>query len=121
MGILRERNPPQTRHMSKFTESDVEDAALDYFKQLGYTILGSPDIAPDQSQAERASYAEVILESRLRSALAQINPQIPTSALDEVVRQVLRSETQNLFENNRRFHRLLTDGVPVAYQQGDRA
>lgn len=106
--------------MSNFTESDVEAAALYYFEQLGYTVLSGPDIAPDVPQAERTSYAEVILESRLRSALAQINPQIPTTALDEVVRQVLRSETQNLFENNRRFHRLLTDGVPVAYQEGDR-
>ncbi|MCY7277479.1 MAG: type I restriction endonuclease subunit R [Phormidesmis sp. CAN_BIN44] len=106
--------------MSKFTESHVEEAALYYFEQLGYTILNGSDIAPDEPQAERTTYAEVILESRLRSALAQVNPQIPTIALDEVVRQVLRSETQNLFENNRRFHRLLTDGVPVTYQEGER-
>jgi len=106
--------------MSNFTESDVEDASLYYFEQLGYTILGGPGIAPESPQAERTSYTEVILEGRLRFALSQINPQIPTTALDEVVRQVLRSETQNLFENNRHFHRLLTDGVTVAYQEGDR-
>ncbi|XHX75713.1 MAG: type I restriction endonuclease subunit R (plasmid) [Stenomitos frigidus ULC029] len=106
--------------MGKFTESHVEEAALYYFEQLGYTILNGSDIAPDEPQAERTTYAEVILEGRLRSALAQVNPQIPTIALDEVVRQVLRSETQNLFENNRRFHRLLTDGVPVTYQEGER-
>lgn len=67
---------------------------------------------------QRNTPSDVILEGRLRSALAQINPQLPTEALDEVVRQVLRSETQNLIENNRRFHRLLVDGVPVSYQQG---
>lgn len=102
----------------KFTESEVEEAALYYFDQLGYTILGGGDIAPNEPQAERTDYKEVILENRLRSALAQINPQIPSSALDEVVQQVLRSETQNLFENNRRFHRLLTEGIPVSYQKG---
>jgi len=106
--------------MGKFTESHVEKAALYYFEQLGYTILNGSDIAPDEPQAERTTYAEVILEGRLRSALAQVNPRIPTIALDDVVRQVLRSETQNLFENNRRFHRLLTDGVPVTYQEGER-
>jgi len=106
--------------MSKFTESDVEEAALFYFKQLDYPVIGGSNIAPEEPQAERTSYTEVILENRFRSALAQINPKIPTVALDEVVRQVLRSETQNLFENNRRFHRLLIDGVPVAYQEGDR-
>lgn len=106
--------------MSKFTESDVEEATLYYFEHLGYTILGGLDIASEEPQAERTSYTEVILEGRLRSALAQIDPQIPTTALDEVIRQVLRFETQNLFENNRRFHRFLTDGVPVSYQEGDR-
>jgi len=104
--------------MSNFTESEVEDVALSYFEELGYTILHGPDIAPGEPNTERNTPGDVILEGRLRSALAQINPQIPPEALDEVVRQVLRSETQNLIENNRRFHRLLVDGVPVSYQQG---
>ena len=106
--------------MSNFTESEVEDVALSYFEELGYTILHGPDIAPGEPNAERNTPGDVILEGRLRFALAQINPQIPPEALDEVVRQVLRSETQNLIENNRRFHRLLVDGVPVSYQQADR-
>ncbi len=106
--------------MSFFTESEVEDVALSYFEELGYTILHGPDIAPGEPNAERNTPGDVILEGRLRSALAQINPQIPPEALDEVVRQLLRSETQNLIENNRRFHRLLVDGVPVSYQSGDR-
>jgi type I restriction enzyme R subunit len=106
--------------MSNFTESDVEEAALSYFEELGYTTIYGPDIAPGEPGAERETSGDVILTGRLRSALAQINPQIPNDALDEVVRQVMRSETQNLIDNNRRFHRLLVDGVPVAYQQGDR-
>ena len=106
--------------MSNFIESDVEEAALYYFEQLGYTRFSGSNIAPEEPQAERTSYTEVILENRFRSALAQINPKIPTDALDEIVRQVLRTETQNLIENNRRFHRLLINGVPVAYQEGDR-
>ncbi|MCU0523226.1 MAG: type I restriction endonuclease [Elainella sp. Prado103] len=106
--------------MSKFTESDVEEVALSYLEELGYTPLHGSDIAPGEPNAERNTPGDVILEGRLRSALAQINPQIPGEALDEVVRQVLRSETQNLIENNRRFHRLLVDGVPVSYQQGER-
>ncbi len=106
--------------MSNFVESDVEEAALSYFEELGYAVLHGPNIAPGEPSAERNTPSDVILEGRLRSALAQINPQLPAEALNEVVRQVLRSETQNLIENNRRFHRLLVDGVPVSYQNGDR-
>jgi type I restriction enzyme R subunit len=102
------------------TESQVEEAALYYLEQLGYTILNGPTIAPEEPAVERDSYSEVVLTQRLRSALSRINPHIPPDAIDEALRQVIRSESQNLVENNRRFHRFLTDGVPVAYQDGDR-
>jgi type I restriction enzyme, R subunit len=105
---------------NSFTESIVEEAAICYFQALGYTHLHSSDIAPGEPNAERNSYSEVILENRLREALTRINPQLPTSAIDEALRQTLRTETQNLLENNRRFHRLLIDGVPVTYQKDDR-
>ncbi|QIZ71234.1 type I restriction endonuclease subunit R [Oxynema aestuarii] len=106
--------------MSKFAESDVEESALYYFEQLGYTILHGPDIAPGEPNAERETSGEVILTDRLRHAVAQINPQLPDDAVDEVIRQVVRCETQNLIENNQRFHRLLIEGVPVAYHRDDR-
>jgi len=34
--------------MSKFAESDVEESALYYFEELGYTILHGPEIAPGE-------------------------------------------------------------------------
>lgn len=106
--------------MSKFTESDVEESALYYFEELGYTILHGPEIAPEAPNAERETVGEVILTSRLRRAIAQINPQLPDEAVDEVIRQVLRADTQNLIENNRRFHEFIIEGVPVAYKRADR-
>ena len=36
----------------RFTESIVEDAALDYFRVLGYAVLFSPDIASEESSAK---------------------------------------------------------------------
>ena len=105
--------------MSKFTESDVEEAALYYFEQLGYTVLGGPDIAPGESGAERSSYADVVLVDRLRSALIRLNPQVPPDEIQSAIQQVLRPETQNLYDNNQRFHRLLTEGVPVSYPGAD--
>jgi len=106
--------------MSSLTESTVEAAALDWFQEIGYAVLHGPDVAPDELHAERASYGDVMLVGRLRSALARINPKIPEEAREEVIRKVIRSEHPSLIENNRRFHRFLVDGVPVEYQADGR-
>ncbi len=58
-------------------ESVVEEATLDWLAELGYETLNGPDIAPDEPNAERISYAVVVLMDRLRSALARLNPGVP--------------------------------------------
>ena len=42
------------------SESDVEDAALAWFDQLGYAILHGPLIAPGEPEAERTTYQDVV-------------------------------------------------------------
>ena len=44
--------------MAKLTESVVEDAALDWLKELGYEILSSLVIPPDEPAAERTDYKQ---------------------------------------------------------------
>ncbi len=106
--------------MAVLTESTVEEAALEILAGLGYTVLHGPDIAPDALFAERSSYSDVVLVKRLREALARINPKIPADALEEAIREVQQTESPSLVENNRRFHRFVTDGVPVEYRREDR-
>jgi len=100
-------------------ESTVEDAALSWFDELGYALVHGPEIAPGELFAERESYSDVVLVRRLREALARINPQVPLDATEEAVRSVIHPETASLIENNRRFHRMLVEGVPVEYQRTD--
>jgi len=68
------------------TESEVEEAALYYLNQLGYTTLNGPTIAPGEPLAERDTYNDVVLTQRLRTALTRINPHIPPDAIDEALR-----------------------------------
>ena len=60
--------------MSAFSESVVEDAALAWLESLGYTVKHGLEIAPGELAAERTDYGEVVLERRLRDALARLNP-----------------------------------------------
>jgi type I restriction enzyme R subunit len=102
--------------MRNFTESTVEQASLELLEGLGYTPLNASDTAPDSPNPERQTYADVILINRLRFALATINPNIPSDAIEDTIKKITRTDTPNLFENNRRFHKLLTDGIDVEYQ-----
>jgi type I restriction enzyme, R subunit len=107
--------------MTTFTESVVEDATLEWFAELGYTVAHGPDLAPGEAASERATYGDVVLVDRLRAALAHINPHVPADALDEALRRLLNlgHETPNLIENNRRWHQLLVDGLDVEFKRPD--
>ena len=100
-------------------ESDVEETALEWFAELGYTVLHGPDIAPDTPDAERSAYNEVILTRRLQNAVANLNPNIPADAQQEAIRKILNPDSHTLVQNNRTFHQMLVDGIEVEYRQLD--
>jgi hypothetical protein len=58
-------------------ESIVEDAALEWFGELGYAFGHGPHLSPGEPAAERDSFAEVGLVGRLREAIRRLNPAIP--------------------------------------------
>ena len=78
--------------MTTITEADVEYAALDWLAALGWQVAHGPDIAPGTPNAERTDYGQVVLERRLRDALAELNPSLPASALDDAYRKLTRPE-----------------------------
>ena len=53
-----------------FTESDVEEAALSWLKESGWTIRHGAEMIPGELFAERDDYGQVVLAGRLRDALA---------------------------------------------------
>jgi len=67
--------------MSRFSESDVEDAALDWLAELGWAVKSGPEIAPGELFAERKEYGEVVLLGRFRNALQRLNQGVPEETL----------------------------------------
>ena len=53
--------------MSNLNESIVEDAALTWFEELGYSIGHGPQMAPGEPAAERDLFGDVVLVGRKRS------------------------------------------------------
>ena len=99
--------------MPSFYESEVEEAALSWLSSLGWQTAYGPDIAPDTPGAERTDFTQVVLEERLRNALLNLNPDLPPSALETGLRQLINTEGPTLEARNRSFHHALTRGVTV--------
>ena len=104
--------------MTTITEADVEQIALDWLRELGWQVAHGPDIAPDTPNAERDDYGQVVLERRLRDALAALKPDLPASVIEDALRKLTRPEGATLEARNRAFHRMLVEGVTVERYDG---
>jgi type I restriction enzyme R subunit len=104
---------------AKIVESHLEEHTLAWLRELGYTTLFGPDIAPGEPKAERETWQEVILRQRLAAAIARLNPDIPAEAQEVALRRILHPDSPSLIGNNRAFHRMLVDGVDVEYRRPD--
>lgn len=98
------------------TEDIVEQAALETLQELGWAYLPGPVLAPDGITPERRSNSDVILIGRLEAAIAKLNPDAPEQAQSEALRKLVSGELSDLIEENRRVHRMLTDGVDVEFR-----
>ncbi|MFH1304125.1 MAG: type I restriction endonuclease subunit R [Planctomycetota bacterium] len=97
-------------------ENIVEQAALGWFEATSYEIARGADISPGSDSPLRETYEDVILVPVLRGALRKINSHLTEDALEQAVRIITRPPEPTLVQNNRWFHRLLTDGIDVDYR-----
>lgn len=105
--------------MAFLSEAQLESALLEQLAGLGYACASDEVIGPDGKQPERDACDEVVLKTRLTAAVARLNPTLPPEARADAVRRLTQSELPNLLEENRRIHRLLTEGADVEYYTED--
>ena len=98
--------------MPPLTESDVENAALDWFRGLGYRVVAGSDLPDDW----RESHAEAALPGVVRAALDRLNPDLPPEALDAAARGLARPAGAGLAQRNRNAHRMMLEGAAVEYR-----
>jgi type I restriction enzyme R subunit len=100
--------------MRKFmAESEVEEVCLEYLLGLGWATLYGPDLGPGQHAAERSSYKDPLLEGRLCSAIARLNPGLKPTEVEAVIATVRRPESADLLMESWRVYRLMVQGVPL--------
>ncbi|HCW53874.1 MAG TPA: type I restriction endonuclease subunit R [Clostridium sp.] len=89
----------------KFQEANLENVVIEYLKDLNYEYIHGSNLNNDSK--------EVLLLDRLESKLVEINKGIPESSIKEAIRKIRTFETNDVFTNNKIFHKYLTEGVEV--------
>lgn len=103
-------------YITSYAESDLEQAAIEWFEELNYNKAYGPEISPEGEYPERMFYTDVILADRLQDALTRINPGVPRDAIEEAIRIVEVPQSPSLLVNNRAFQRMITDGIDAEYR-----
>ncbi len=103
---------------NSITENEIEEIALSYLQNLGYSYILGTDISPDGEHPER-QYTDVVLTTRLRDAIDKLNPTLGQDAKEDALKKVLRTDSPNLLINNETFHKYLTQGVDVEVRTSD--
>lgn len=89
-----------------FTEEQLENVVIEYFQEIGYDYSHADKLERDEQ--------EVLLFDRLEAALVRLNPGLPLDVIREAIRKIRHFETNDVFTNNKVFHKYLTETVEVA-------
>lgn len=100
-------------------ETELEHLALQWFRETGWSVANGADLAPEGDKPERADFRVVVLKDRLAAAVRELNPELPDSAVEEVVHVVTTPDETGLVRRNRAFHRMLMNGLKVEYTRAD--
>ena len=100
-------------------ESDLENACIAWFQELGYAYKAGPDIAPRGAAPERSSFVQAILPGRLREALARLNPDLPAASIEDAYARVSQFASASLIDGNRELYHWIRNGVPVEIDTPD--
>ncbi|AJI73065.1 hypothetical protein FTDG_01524 [Francisella tularensis subsp. novicida GA99-3548] len=96
-------------------EDNIESYAIDLFKSEGYNYIYAPDVAPDTDNPIRTTFSDVVLENLLRDKLLEINPQIEPNLIDDAIKKLLRTSSDELLADNELIHQYITQGIKVEY------
>src|SRR5690554_3100052 len=102
------------------TEDTIEQSLIEQLVAQGYTYHYGPDIGPYGENPQRESFTSVLLENHFKESLIKLNPGISELALAEAYQKVLNLGTEDVMENNERFHSYLTNGVTVEFNKDGR-
>ncbi|MCM4153540.1 type I restriction endonuclease subunit R [Arenibacter sp. N53] len=94
--------------MINFTEAAVQNAALNWLQELGYTHMQGNSLTRDLKK--------VVLEEELRGFLQRTYSDVPATAINEAMASFTQHQGMDTDYRNRDFHRKCTQGISVSWK-----
>jgi len=94
--------------MTELKEFHIEQAAIEWLKQIGYAYLPGGEINRD--------VRSVLLEDELQKFIAKKYPQLPAEIVVEASKEFTNNAGADLVYRNRAFHLKLTKGIDVSWK-----
>jgi type I restriction enzyme R subunit len=92
----------------------VEQSAIDWFKEIGYSYIHGSELIPDNN--ERESYRHSVLKNRFITSIKKINPWISENFSEEIYKKVIEFDHPDFFIKGKMFYELLTNGVKLTFR-----
>ena len=89
----------------KFQEASLENLVIENLRDINYEYIHGSNLERDPK--------DVLLLDKLHEALNKINKDLSESTIKEAIRKVRTFETNDVFTNNKLFHKYLTEGIEV--------
>jgi type I restriction enzyme R subunit len=97
--------------MTNMKEITVQDGAIEWLQELGYTHIEGGLLERDLKK--------VVLDNQLHQYLKSAYPAVPQTALNQAFSMFTQQEGMDLDHRNQDFHRKMTQGVSVTWKAAD--
>jgi len=103
--------------MASLTENYlVEQPAINWFKEIGYSYIQGLELIPDNG--ERESYRHCVLKKRFIQAIKRINPWLTDNLAEDVYKKVIEFDHPDFIMKGKEFYEILTNGVKLTFREG---
>lgn len=99
----------------------IEQPAIGLFSELGWkTVSAIDETFGSTGSLQRETKSDVVLLPRLRAALANLNPNLPSEAITSAIDELTRDRsTMSIEAANRNVYSLLKDGIQLSLPDHD--
>ncbi len=104
------------RERVRLDEEAVELAALAWLDLAGWRVVRGAELSPGGALELRKDWRDALLEREVEAAFGRLNPTADAAMIEAALAGVRGSVSADLLENNRAFHKMLVEGVPVSFR-----